>query len=469
MQTSGLDANSRGETGHQEGVAALSCDPVLYEPAAYTAAREANSARQRTGNRQVLGDCMDVRPLPFFERFEWILATAGAHLGEVDPTFSTVIRQWIAGLSNALQWVRNGTDPQFFDYVANPVAFESDLAVEYPHLANVARPHPRWVLRNFLAIVPVEAIASSPRLGTRVQQCLPDFPDSAVYRQLDDAAFDRVVGHVDRALDALKSFDETAYEGFRRNVHTLYLSAFEEHSTTMGSRADCPGSIIAAFSPGQLISDDIYSTAAGLYHEHCHSKLALFCELAEPLPVDQLYVSAFKNELRDIEAMLHTAYPVAMECRLRLAFAHHYTGVQRDRAVARLVALGFRLSFVAAVIREFAPRDATTIFKEIGELAAQTVVEIETELDGCGAPLREAHLRERQRVLDRHVWDIGQFLCRDVPVRDPDLGDVESSTEGVRFTYRGRAHTAVLQGARVTPGDYGSYVEQVLARAAPVR
>ena len=192
----------------------------------------------------------------------------------------------------------------------------------------------------------------------------------------------------------------------------------------MGTRSDCPGTVIVGLSEERLRRDDIVFTASQLFHEHGHLKLSLYLSANRiELSGEPVFVSPFKNEARELETILHTAYTIGLECMVRLALAVDEEGDQRERTLAYLAAVAARLELTAEAgalglrVEDPAPLHA------IPSLALEAVNRVRAALRDLPEASQEAHEAERRRVLDRHGWDVGQFLIRGVDVRDPGLED----------------------------------------------
>jgi hypothetical protein len=204
-------------------------------------------------------------------------------------------------------------------------------------------------------------------------------------------------------------------------------------------------------------------------HEHCHSKLSLLLRVANPaLPVDSVYVSPFKNAPRNLEAVLHTVYPISMECAFRLALLDRYAGSNRERALAVPAAMTFRLRVVLDTLALETAKDSArgAIVASIRAFAADVVSAVSDEMQRCPPAVRRAHERERQRVVDRHAWDIGQALARGIAVKDGGLSDVDVVRGRARFRFMGRRYEANAATPKPHRGGYGSHLHARTARHA---
>ncbi|MDQ3803788.1 MAG: hypothetical protein M3416_08190 [Acidobacteriota bacterium] len=466
FQTMKLSTSIAAEPHIAHGL--LAQDPVLHDLQIYDEFRRRNARKLRRRFKETLLQAASLEPsvAPFCQHLERLLPEVEAlsrKEGAIDPYFSTIFRLWMVALERGLDWVQCGVAPAFLGYFADLPAMEKDLATEYPHLAGKAGTHPVRLVGETIRLIPVDAVADSPRFSGRIQECLPGYPDEEVYGAVDEAALDVMHDHLELSLKHLRELDRVAYLGLKRNIHTIYVALMKTGKKSFGSRYDCPGSLIAAFPEQRLREGDTYITASQFYHEHCHTKLSLYCQVLEPdLPPDSVYISSFKNENRTMECILHTIYPITMECAIRLALLPFYDESMRQRAVAYLAAVGFRLRLISDIFSSDPISGSASEFKQIKELCAVVLALIEAEIQTCPPHIRKAHRQELGRVLKRHAWDIGQFLCRNVEVKDPGLSEVTKGDGRAQFTFQGKRYTASLKPGRPSFGNYGYYIESML-------
>lgn len=448
-------------------------DPILYQPEEYRRARGLSRTRTAVRFNAIRSEIERCYPgaVSFSrylgERTEELLAgyTSGCACG-ADPYFSSALSAWYEGLARGLEWVRLGARPEVLDYFTNRKGLESDLQAEYGTCSQVSPPIDD---DNACRIVPVEVLLSSPRLSQRVQECLPNFPDNTIYVSPLGVASEQVQSHLARAINLIKKVDQSAAKIFNENVHTIFVAIVRGTKTSLGSRFDLPGTLIAGFSQRRLAEDDTASTAAQLYHEHCHIKLSLYTSAYEAaLPTDQVFVSPFKNDVRDMMTLLHTAYTISIECLFRLELLSHRTGSEQHmtsshvlRTLAYLSAVGSRLKLTTEIVASNLGEDSADAFRRVPSLASRTLELLNARLQELPAAILRAHASEEREVLERHAWDIGQFLCRGVSVRDPHLSAVDDRA-GLHFQFQGSAYSASLETPRESYGDYGSYIEQFL-------
>jgi hypothetical protein len=435
-------------------------DPILRELDEYRAAREAARTARRAEYDGLLSRSAELCPAvaPFCDVVADTIARLEKRGSEgVDPHYSTSIAQWLAGLSRGIKWVETGAEPDFLGYYADTEAFLSDVASEFPAPGNGVAFVGFWVQR-------ADTIAHSPRLRDRVTDCLPEFP-GARYEVLDAGGLTALADHFEHALAALDALDPLAATALRSAVATVFVALHKSVKVSLGTRADCFGTVIAGLSPERLDTDNVAATASQLYHEHCHLKLALYLDVTRPdLGDESIYVSPFKNEARDLETMLHTAYTLSIECLTRLSLAAAEEGERHERTLAYLAALAARLDLTGRIAACGLRDDHPAALRSIPTLAADAVAAVARACDSATPAARELHEKERRTVGNRHAWDVGQFLVRDVPVVDPGLDD-EPSHDGdraVSFSYHGQPITARLEAPRESIGDYGRFVEAVL-------
>lgn len=453
----------------------VSRDPLLFNPPAYRRLRALNYNKYRKQYPAIIKKARraEKRVRSFCDYLETSLHEAERAwqkgLG-IDPYYSTVFRIWFSSLERWLGWIDAGADSELLLHLVDNEALRRDLSLEYPAIWPRGRGSGirSKIVGHSLKIVPVDAMAESPRLSSRVQQCLPQYPDPNRYLTLGNSEFEKVCAHFKEALAHLRRLNRPAFECLKENIHTIYVAITKKGSYSFGSRADCPGSVIAASTLERLELDDTICTAAQLYHEHCHHKLALYCDVLNPrLPPDSVYVSSFKNQDRDIESMLHTLYPITMECAIWLDSLSQYSGKARDRAISYLIAMGCRLQLVADIVRSDKASQDYADFRQVVALANDVLARIDQEYDNCIPRLKQAHRREKQKVLARHAWDIGQLLCRGIKVKDPSLERVSRTPEGFSYWFRGKYYTALPKPPRISQGNYGTYILPLLLDQTP--
>lgn len=438
----------------------LISDPLASEPAEYLQLRSTLRGREELRIREVLAAVREERSLSVLGRIE----SAVDRLRELrdlkaDFSFSTTIRSWTDALERGLRWLQRGVARDFLAFFDEPTAFERDLAAEYPRHFSESKPKRSATIQGSVDVVAVDEWLQSPRLGPHVLETFPNYPSAELYAAMDPHVFERSVRHLDDALALLAAREPEHYQDFLRNVHSIAVAVLHG-PTSFGTRPDQPGRMNVGLSVKTLERNDLQFTASLLYHEHCHVKLALVLEVLEPnLPQEPLYVSTFKNELREIETLLHQLYPVSAECAMRSSFAEHGSEEDRKRARRHFVPTIARLEPTAELFAIFPPLQQHTVVDQISRFGRKVTQTITEEIERNEPALLDELAHERVLVRERHAWDIGQFLCRGLEVRDPNLSDVrELGKEKVRFKYQGVEHRAKKEPARGPENRYTEYL-----------
>ncbi|MFD0599377.1 hypothetical protein ACFQZ4_49535 [Catellatospora coxensis] len=367
-------------------------DPVLSDRAAYDTARSRHAEGRKASYADVLDRCDALCPASagFTRTVRSVMDRLDQH--GIDPYYVTSIRAWVDALARGLRWVDASASPELLGYYTEETALLADLHAELPDVfppAGIA--HRRTA--DGMRVVPVEAVASSPRMAARVQECLPGFPQGRL--PMGPADLDRVAAHIDRALDLLKSHDQDAYAILLDNLHTVFVTVHPGFRVSMGTRLDCPATAIVGLSQERLDSDDVAATAAQLFHENCHVKLALYLATERPdLSADVRFLSAFKNDLRDMETMLHTTYTIALECLVRVALTRDEPEVARPRTLAYLAALGARLKLTARGCALGITDDLPMPLRQIPGLADSACATVNALLDGLDDSARRPTTRK---------------------------------------------------------------------------
>ncbi len=416
-------------------------DPFLFDPASYWEFRHRARELRSRWYGEVLERARRLRPDPLFETMAALLASSRS-AGGPDFYFSRTLSGWIAALEGALVKIERGEDPILLDIYFDADTFDRDLATEYPHLGLAKATVPFEVVHGSVAVVPVYELTRSPHMVIGVRPTFPKIDWSKT--PFDRATFERGVRHLDESLSVLRSVSEGAYRSFKDNVHSMTFHVLEEDATSTSSRATWPGCIMMGLSRQHLERNDVAFTASLLYHEHAHNKLALYF-YAEPAGLDpaEQFVSPFKNTCRSAEVILQQIYPITVECAVRLALLGA-DGREPAKSLEHLVATASRMRLLLGFLPliEANPQCRATI----GKLAlfSQTVLaEIDRLVATASPELVQSWERDRERVNERHAWDIGQSLVRGAPVRDPGLDSWQRDGDRVRYVYRGVERSAV--------------------------
>jgi hypothetical protein len=427
-------------------------DPVLFDSAAYRECRRRAGEIRARWYADVLSRARRLTDDPLFDAMQTMLS-AQQEAGGPDLYFSRTFEVWIGALDVALQKVERGLDPIYLDIHFDGEAFQRDLAAEYPHhgLAKVAVPFE--LLHGSIAAVPVHELARSSYLIAGVQRIFPDVDWAQT--AFDRRAFELGVRHLDDSLAALRKISEGAYRSFKENVHSIGVHVLASNATSTSTAASWPGSIMMGLSRQHLERNDVPFTASLLYHEHAHNKLALYL-YAQPAGLDpaEQFVSPFKNTCRSAEVILHQIYPITMECALRLALtgsppnggAVRSSSLDVTPVLDHLAATAFRMELLVGFLSLIAASaECRAIVDKLAVLAQIVLAAIDRHVSTAAPELARRWALERERVHQRHVWDIGQSLVRGLAVRDPGLDSWRLDGEGVKYIYRGVEHTAVLE------------------------
>src|SRR2546422_667860 len=78
--------------------------------------------------------------------------------------------------------------------------------------------------QDSVRIVPLGAMAQSPRANDPIQSTFPRYPRARSYIEPRDKHFDDIVDHIDASLTLLRKMSPTAYEGYRSSIHTVFVT-----------------------------------------------------------------------------------------------------------------------------------------------------------------------------------------------------------------------------------------------------
>lgn len=376
-----------------------------------------------------------------------------------DPYRSSALAVWMDGLSRGADWLRCGADGDIMRYYLQPERTEEDLAAER---------HPVRTLACGIGLVPIEKLAESPLMQTRLGQCLPDYP-SPEYPPMAAADLDEIRDHLDEAVALAASIDPGGHRRLLACIHTLHVGIRLDPLSSFSSSNELPGSAIVVLSAERLADGDHAATAAQLMHEVGHVLLGLYTTSAAiALPRDLHYVSPYKNDLQAFESILHMGYTIPWECAFRMACLPFKTGPDRtDREIAFIIAYAARQIPLIDIVRKGFERLGDGVLPDLPDIVAipswtaEIIALVDLLLEHEPPLRREAHLAERDRVLERQAWDIGQMLLRGRSPTDPRLGafEFERGRNGVRLFYDGRLHRIRRAEYRPTGKDYGSYAD----------
>lgn len=378
-----------------------------------------------------------------------------------DPYRSSALAAWMDGLQRGLEWYAGGADLQIVSYYLQPDLVAADFSLER---------HPVRRLACGIGLVPIDSLTKSRMMQPRVAQCLPDYPSSE-YPLPDEEDLDRIADHLNRAVALAAEVDPQGCRRLIASLHTFHVGLRRDPLSSFSSSNELPGSAIVVLSKERLRESDLAATAAQLLHEAGHVLLGLYTTSAvASLPGEFQYVSPYKNDLQTLESILHMAYTIPWECAVRMAcLSFRVQPEQRAREMAFIIAYAARQIPLIDIAWEGIGRLGGDVLLDLPDIAAipswsARVLELVDRLLDEEPPLRrQAHHAERQRVLDRQAWDIGQMLLRDKEPFDPRMGQrtLDGNGDCVRLWYDGRFHVIQRAAYRPTGKDYGRYAETV--------
>jgi hypothetical protein len=419
-------------------------DPVLFEATAYREARRRNATLRRTHYAAVVSRARRARDHEMLSGIQELLAASD--LGELpDLLYGRTLCAWIWGLELGLRRIAKGEDPACLAEYCDLTAFELDLATEYPHLGLGGHRIPFELLHGSIAVVPLEALACSPRFGARIRNQFPRLARGTPEPH-DRRAFQAGVRHLDDALTALRALGLREYQGVTENLHSIGLSLLpREHEMSTSSRANEPGSAIMGIPTAALERQDLPFTASLLYHEHAHNKLALHAATT-PLGLDPTphFVSPFVNVNRSAEPILHQVYSFSMECSVRLRLL----GDAAVEAAEYLAGKACRLALTSDLL-PLIPAGAALrpLVDDLATVSAWAMDRIAVVVASAPVEVRRRCEADRARVHKRHISDIGQSLLRGIVVHDRGLESWRPTDDGVQYDYRGVEYTAIRTAA----------------------
>lgn len=389
--------------------------------------------------------------------------SSDANAGPVghDPYRSSALAMWMDGLERGLGWVASGANAQVLDYYLQPDLMAKDLAAER---------HPVRRLACGIGLVRIDTLASSRMMQPRVEQCLPDFP-SAEYPPVGEVDLDHIAEHLDTAIALAVSVDPGGAQQLAANLHTLHVGLRHDPLCSFSSSNELPGSAIVILSKERLRDGDHAATAAQLLHEAGHVLLGLYTtSAATSLPCEFEYVSPYKNDLQTLESILHMAYTIPWECAVRMAcLSLREDPERRAREAAFIIAYAARQIPLIDIARSGIDRLGGDVLLDLPNIAAipswnaRIVALVDRLLEYEPLERRRAHQAERQRVIERQAWDLGQMLLRGRDPIDPRMGhrEIDEAGDRVSLWYDGRQHLIAKADYRPTGKDYGRYVELI--------
>lgn len=378
-----------------------------------------------------------------------------------DPYRSSALAMWMDGLERGLGWCASGANSHVLGYYLQPDLLAKDISAER---------HPVRRLACGIGLVRIDRLAASRMMLPRVTQCLPDFP-SPEYPPLSEGDLDRIVAHLDQAIALAAAIDPQGQKALIANLHTFHVGLRHDPLCSFSSSNELPGSAFVVLSKDRLRDGDHASTVAQLLHEAGHVLLGLYTtSAAASLPREFAYVSPYKNDLQTLESILHMAYTIPWECAVRMAcLSSREDPERRAQETAFIIAYAARQIPLIDIARAGIDRLGGDVLSNLPDVAAipswsaRILALVDTLLE-CETPQRrQAHRAERQRVMDRQAWDLGQMLLRGREPVDPRLGcrQIDEAAESVSLWYDGKQHVIQMADYRPTGKDYGRYVELI--------
>jgi len=378
-----------------------------------------------------------------------------------DPYRSSVLAAWLGGLARTLEWQAGRPDAQIVSRYLQPDMIASDLELER---------QPARRLSCGIGLVRIESLAQSRVMRALVRQCMPDYPGS------DDpitgeTELDGIAGHLEKAFALIAELDVYSYQRLIAGLHTLHVGVRRNRPSSFSSSNALPGSAIIALSSERLRDGDHAATAAQLLHEVGHILLGFYtASAAASLPGELQYVSPYSKDLQTLESILHTAYTIPWECAFRMAcLSAEVDSERRARKTAFIIAYAARQIPLIDIARKGIERLGGDVLLDLPDIAAipswSSRIQFLVDRLLAEEPVaqRQAHLAERQRVLDRQAWDIGQMLLRSKEPIDPRMGrrEIDGSGDNVSLWYDGRLHMISKTAGHVTGKEYGLYNEKI--------
>ncbi|GEM_PF-1380527 len=357
-----------------------------------------------------------------------------------DPYRSSVLAAWMGGLTRSVEWQADGPDARVVSDYLQTDMIASDLELER---------QPARRLSCGIGLVPLESPARSRVMQSLLHQCMQDDPglDRIV---TGEEELDQIAGHMERVFALIAKLDMYGHQRLIDSLHTLYVGVRREPACSVSSSTELPGSVIIAISRERLWDGDHAETAAQLLHEAGHVLLGLYtASAAACLPDEFEYVSPYKNDLQTLESILHTAYTIPWECAFRMAcLSAEADPERRARKAASIIAYAARQVPLIDIARNGIERLGGDVLLDLPDIAAipswSGRIQFLVNRLLAEEPIahRQAHFAERQQILDRQAWDIGQMLLRGKEPIDPRMGrrQIDDSGDNVFLWYDGKFH-----------------------------
>lgn len=383
-----------------------------------------------------------------------------------DPYRSSALATWMGGLARSLEWQAQGADARIVSSYLRSDLIASDLELE-------CKPARR--LSCGIGLVCIESLAHSQVMRMLLHQCVPD-DSGADCPFTGDEELDRITDHLEKAFALIAEMDVYGYQRLIASLHTLHVGIRRDPPCSFSSSRELPGSAMIALSRERLRDDDHAATAAQLLHELGHILLSFYTtSAAASLPDEFQYVSPYKKDLQTLESILHTAYTIPWECAFRMAcLSAEVDPERRARKTTCIIAHAARQVPLIDIARKGLERLGGDVLLDLPDIAAipswsgRILFLVGQLLAEEPLAQRQAHLAERQLVLDRQAWDIGQMLLRGKEPIDPRLGrrEIDDSGVNVSLWYDGKFHVIPKAADHAMGKDYGRCAETIRGTAS---
>ncbi len=387
------------------------------------------------------------------------LSPAVAGSVSTDPYRSSVLAAWMGGLARSLEWQAGGSDAQIVRRYLRTDLIAADLELER---------QPARRLSCGIGLVRIESLGQSRAMQALLRQSMPDYPgpDDPV---TGEAELDRIADHLEKAFALIAELDVYGYQRLVAGLHTLHVGVRLDRPSSFSSSNELPGSAMIALSRERLRDGDHAATAAQLLHEAGHVLLGFYTtSAAASLPGEFRYISPYENDLQTLESILHTAYAIPWECAFRMAcLSAEVDPEHRALKTAFIIAYAARQIPLIDIARKGIERLGGDVLLDLPDIAAipswsgRILFLVSQLLAEEPNAHRQAHLAERQRVLDRQAWNIGQVLLRGKEPIDPRMGqrEIDDSGDNVCLWYDGRFHVITKAADHEMSKDYGRCAE----------
>ncbi|MEH7912245.1 HEXXH motif-containing putative peptide modification protein [Rhizobium laguerreae] len=377
-----------------------------------------------------------------------------------DPYRSSVLAAWMSGLARSLEWQAGGPDAQIVSGYLQSDLIASDLELER---------QPARRLSCGIGLISTESLARSRVMQALLRQCMPNYRGSDD-PTTDDAELDRIVDHLESAFALIAELDVYGYQRLIAGLHTLHVGVRRGSPCSFSSSNELPGSAIIVLSRERLRDGDHAATAAQLLHQAGHVQLGFYTTSAASLPGEFQYVSPYKEDLQTLESILHVVYTIPWECAFGMACLSNEADPERRAwKTAFIITYAARQVPLIDIARKGIERLGGDVLLDLPDIAAipswssRILFLVGQLLAEEPIAHRQAHFAERQRVLDRQAWDIGQMLLRGKEPIDPRMGrrEIDDSGDNVSLWYDGKLHVIAKAADHAMGKDYSRYAETI--------